>query len=77
MNISRAIGGPLDTVKLSAGDEWDGRIKHPPGHRCVSSNPATLFYPGRYRWVGAWVWEDAEVHQHERYPNGAGGRSYY
>lgn len=63
--VGKAIGGPLDKVKLSAPEKWDGKI------RIKSRTPGELlaaYYPGYYKWgvanpedfdtelIVSWVW---------------------
>lgn len=48
-----AVGGPRAGIKLSAEDNWDGRIKE----RRQSDNKNPKYYPGRYVWDGeTWRW---------------------
>jgi hypothetical protein len=78
MDTSIAIGGPRDGVKITADASWDGRVRHPPGHRSITANPTTLFYFGRYIWEDTgwtWVAEESEPYG-RRYVNGATSQKY-
>ena len=51
---SRALGGPRDGVKLTAGPSWNGRVETP-----QSTPKAPKYYGGRYVWdwdFQAWIW---------------------
>jgi len=51
---SRAMGGPLDTVKVSAELKWDGRVRTP-----ESTAKVAKYYRGKYLWdwdFRAWIW---------------------
>lgn len=52
MRAGRAIGGPLDAVKVEAGHFWNGVLEKHPG--------------GRYEWDGeraTWVWQRREAEE--------------
>lgn len=57
MYESRAIGGPLNGVKLCAPGTWEGLIRKEfaPAHTQASK----YYHPGRYVWVGfdGWTWK--------------------
>lgn len=49
-----AVGGPLNNIKLTAPDNWDGRVKLP----SKSQATATRYHPGKYKWKhGHWTWK--------------------
>lgn len=57
---SKAKGGPLDNVTLSAGPSWDGRVKD---FSAGDEGAVTRFHPGRYVWLRVkrtWTWVPAE-----------------
>jgi len=57
MISGKAIGGPLDGVKVTAGVSWFGTI---PTHR-LRADALVRYYPGRYVWnidKSCWVWQD-------------------
>lgn len=58
MNKGRAVGGPRDGIMLTAGADWDGRIKLPTAHG--HSKALESYYPGYYAWVrGVWRWRES------------------
>ena len=60
MKTGFAVGGPRNNVKLTASDNWHGKIQLPK----VKPDAIKEFYPGRYRWDAqkdSWVWQVEEV----------------
>lgn len=69
---SRAIGGPLDGVKITAQLNWNGSIKN----NKQSSNNSIVAYPGHYRWStirNAWIWHADKDKPTTRVP----GKAYH
>jgi len=57
---SLAIGGPLDGVKLSADDTWNGRVRL--SNAPKNQDGPEAYHPGHYYWrENAWVWRTAST----------------
>lgn len=56
----RAVGGPLDRVKLTAQASWNGRIpKEKSVNKAREHVIGVPMYPGHYTFdmhIGKWVW---------------------
>lgn len=61
MLTGKAVGGPRDGVRLSAGVSWDGRVAL---KREGNTGSSTLWHPGRYVWQDeTWTWQPSEPQQ--------------
>jgi hypothetical protein len=61
MWTSKAQGGPLDNVVLTAGPSWDGRVREP--STSAKEGAVIRYHPGRYVWLRVkhvWTWDPAE-----------------
>lgn len=60
MYAGKAIGGPLDGVKLTAALSWDGRVR-------TSDARVVDYHRGHYAWSkvrGTWCWRDTPFPEH-------------
>lgn len=65
---SRAVGGPLDGIKLAAEPRWNGRVPI----RRTGESSVVRYHDGHYRWSESrqvWEWAVLEADEYCRYNN--------